>query len=810
VQGPDGNLWFTEYFSSQVGRIDPTTGAVTEFGGFSGSNPEGITVGPDNDIWFIERFGGASGTGYVGWINPNTVGATPGTISGEVQIPTPGSEAFGITAGPDNTLWFTEFISNQIGKIDLNTIDPMTGLPAVTEFGGLSDSGPAGITVGPDHNVWFTEHDGNRIGMIDPTTGVVTDAPYQTPGAGSYWITVGPDGNLWFTEYDANQIGKVAFQIRTSVTLTASVSPSVYGQQVTFTATVSASGGGSTPGGSVDFVDTTTGTDLGSVNLTNGTASLNVSSLSVGSHTIMATYSGNTIYLASSSALSQTVNAVTSANLQQTLSPSNPVTVQVNTSSDANDGVSAVNGLSGYANTPVTVTLNLGSGVFTDVTASPPAGVTLVINGNGTTTTIVGNSPALRVSSGTVIVTGVTFTTATNAPTILVTGGTLILRNDTIQESTGFNQAAIALTGGTVDLGTTADPGHNTLIVNGAGELLHNTGANPVSAIGDTFKVNNVPLADPYTVEDRIFHVLDAGGGGLVSYVAGNVYVTNASGSVQRGVSAVPVGGTVNVQAGSYAAFTVGSKFLAVLFQNASSMALQPDVLYPGKAVLVVQGTPGNDQIVFRPDNLPGSIAVALNSLPVGSFAPTSRLIGYGLAGEDDIQVAGNIGLLAELHGGDGNDRLKGGDGNDWLFGDAGDDLLVGGGGRDLLVGGLGADRIVGNADDDIIIAGATAYDAAGAALSAIMAEWTSTRDYATRVANLQGTGTGTSFANRLNGTTYLLADLNVYDDGAADTLTGSEGLDWFFANVDFGVKDKITDLSAKEFANDLDFILAL
>ena len=47
-----------------------------------------------------------------------------------------------------------------------------------------------------------------------------------------------------------------------------------------------------------------------------------------------------------------------------------------------------------------------------------------------------------------------------------------------------------------------------------------------------------------------------------------------------------------------------------------------------------------------------------------------------------------------------------------------------------------------------------------------------------------------------------------MFDDGAADVLTGSSGQDWFFANLTgTGVKDKVTDLSAAEFANDLTFI---
>jgi hypothetical protein len=75
------------------------------------------------------------------------------------------------------------------------------------------------------------------------------------------------------------------------------------------------------------------------------------------------------------------------------------------------------------------------------------------------------------------------------------------------------------------------------------------------------------------------------------------------------------------------------------------------------------------------------------------------------------------------------------------------------------------------------------------------------------------GPGTGRNFANRLNGGIFLrvtdqAATTTVFDDGAADVLTGTSGQDWFFANVaGSGVRDKITDLSAAEFANDLSFI---
>src|SRR5262249_37591506 len=86
--------------------------------------------------------------------------------------------------------------------------------------------------------------------------------------------------------------------------------------------------------------------------------------------------------------------------------------------------------------------------------------------------------------------------TATDAPTILVSGGSLKLRNDVIQESTGFTDAAICVTGGTLDLGMgTADPGDNILNVNGLGQFVHTTTTASIPAYGDTFEINGTSTA---------------------------------------------------------------------------------------------------------------------------------------------------------------------------------------------------------------------------------------------------------------------------------------------------------------------------
>jgi streptogramin lyase len=54
--GPDGNIWFTEFYGDKIGRITPS-GTVTEFPiPTARSNPpDYITSGPDGNLWFGEH-----------------------------------------------------------------------------------------------------------------------------------------------------------------------------------------------------------------------------------------------------------------------------------------------------------------------------------------------------------------------------------------------------------------------------------------------------------------------------------------------------------------------------------------------------------------------------------------------------------------------------------------------------------------------------------------------------------------------------------------------------------------------------------
>lgn len=108
----------------------------------------------------------------------------------------------------------------------------------------------------------------------------------------------------------------------TTTTLGSSTNPTVYGQVTTLSSTVAPSSGTGTPTGSVTFDDGTN--SVGSASLSNGQATLSLSSFSVGSHSLTAVYSGDANFLAStSSVLSQVVNqAATATALSSSSSPS--------------------------------------------------------------------------------------------------------------------------------------------------------------------------------------------------------------------------------------------------------------------------------------------------------------------------------------------------------------------------------------------------------------------------------------------------------------------------------------------------------
>jgi len=109
---------------------------------------------------------------------------------------------------------------------------------------------------------------------------------------------------------------------RSTTTLTATPTASVYGQTITLTATVTSSDTGAALGGTVYFKDES-GALLGTAMLSGGQATLPVSTLGVGTHTLTAIYHGEGDYGSSKSTVTVTVQqASTTTTLTSSINPS--------------------------------------------------------------------------------------------------------------------------------------------------------------------------------------------------------------------------------------------------------------------------------------------------------------------------------------------------------------------------------------------------------------------------------------------------------------------------------------------------------
>jgi streptogramin lyase len=188
--GADQALWFAEIGGNRIGRIT-TAGQITEFALPNGGNsPRDIANGPDGALWFTEwnsgRIGRITTAGQITEFRPPNAPVETGVFfpSG----PTPA----GITAGPDQAVWFTDRDSGEIGRITSAGQITMFPLPDKTVS-------PRGITTGPDGALWFVEATGDAIGRIT-TDGQIISFSLPNTGAGPFGITTGPDGALWFTE----------------------------------------------------------------------------------------------------------------------------------------------------------------------------------------------------------------------------------------------------------------------------------------------------------------------------------------------------------------------------------------------------------------------------------------------------------------------------------------------------------------------------------------------------------------------------------------------------------------------------------
>jgi len=184
----------------------------------------------------------------------------------------------------------------------------------------------------------------------------------------------------------------------------------------------------------------------------------------------------------------------------------------------------------------------------------------------------------------------------------LAPAGTILVENVDITGSPAYGiqlqrySSVATVTFNDVDISTTGTFGLYLF------DLFSNLDINDMEIGPNTFSIANVSVADVdatgatftgaadnFAIEDRVGHAIDVPGGGLVTWVPNNVYVTVNSFSapfttfadIQRGVNEVTVGGTVNVGPGVFANNVNVNKTVRVLGQGQGVTTVHPALSSP-------------------------------------------------------------------------------------------------------------------------------------------------------------------------------------------------------------------------------------
>ncbi|MFO0880161.1 MAG: Ig-like domain repeat protein [Gemmataceae bacterium] len=267
-----------------VGIIKTGPGRLELDGTSTYSGPTSILVGEvqvDGSIGAVELEGGTlAGIGQVGAITGDTGGTTAavGTVA-------PGDSGTGILSTNGDVRWS----STTTYTVELNGTTPGSGHDQLQVTGDiyLSDlNGAASLNalIGPLVVV------GNSFTIIQ-TTGTVFGQFVQG-------TTTFIDGRKYQIQYNTNSVVLTRIKSDVNMTLTPSNNPSVYGEQVTYTVTVTPeAGSGSVPSGN-QLQITFNGTTYPAVSVGSGTVVfdpqvLTGAPLPVGNHTVSVSYLGD-------------------------------------------------------------------------------------------------------------------------------------------------------------------------------------------------------------------------------------------------------------------------------------------------------------------------------------------------------------------------------------------------------------------------------------------------------------------------------------------------------------------------------------
>ena len=290
-----GTHVITVSYSGDASNV-ASQGQITQVVNTSGST---ITWSP---VTTSISYGTALGSSELNAVARTTAGVTiPGTFAytpASGVVLDAGSQVLNVTFTPTDTINFKTATAETIITITKGT--PSIAWPA-----------PAAIPQGTALSATQLNAAATYLSAAVPGTYTYTPAAGTIPHAGVLIIT------LLFTPTNLTNFNPVTTtnsvsvtQSATSTAVTTTANPSSAGRSVTITATVTRGDSSTSPlTGKVTFSEGSK--TYGTIPVASGTASLTISNLTVGSHSITATYTGDANDLSSQGHLTQVIDTIT-------------------------------------------------------------------------------------------------------------------------------------------------------------------------------------------------------------------------------------------------------------------------------------------------------------------------------------------------------------------------------------------------------------------------------------------------------------------------------------------------------------------
>ncbi len=369
--GTSGNISFATQVTFSTGS-SPGSIIASDLDG-DGKLDLTVTNGIDTTVSVLQN---SSTSGNISFANQVTfsTGSAPGSVA-TGDIDGDGKLDLAVTNPSSSTVAILQNVCTNTTTTVSSSINPSGFGQSVTFTATVAPIAPATGT--PTGTVQFKDGSTNLGSAVTLSNGSAQFTTSTLTG-GSHSITAVYSGDTNFITSTSTAISQVVKKVSVS-TLTATPTSSVFGQSVNLSVTVT--GAGATPTGTVQFKDGTT--NLGSpIMLSNGSASVNVSALSVATHSFTASYSGDSNFNSSTSNIVSLVVSKANTTTSLTASQNQIVVGQMVTFTATISVVSPGAGI-----TPGTVTFKDGATTLgSSSVGNGQAVLTVAINNVGTRT----------------------------------------------------------------------------------------------------------------------------------------------------------------------------------------------------------------------------------------------------------------------------------------------------------------------------------------------------------------------------------------------------------------------------------------